>query len=90
VTAIRGDHVGVEIADDRRAAELLTQPARERAVDRRVLPSRSRGRGACGDPVSLTEQIAPGERVNRNRRDKLDRPLPHDARRDDVNLLDDP
>jgi hypothetical protein len=60
VTAVRGDHVGAEIADDGRAAELSREPVAEGAKDRRVLAARARARGAGGDPVGLGEQVALG------------------------------
>ena len=42
VPAVGGDHIGVEIADHGRAAELAGQPVAEGAEDRPVLPARAR------------------------------------------------
>ena len=62
VPAVGGDHVGVEIADDGRAAELAGQPVAEGAEDRPVLPPRARRRRPGGDPLGLAEQVARVER----------------------------
>ena len=56
--AVGGDHVGVEIADHGRAAELAGQPVAEGAEDRPVLPARARRRRPGGDPLGLAEQVA--------------------------------
>jgi hypothetical protein len=53
-----GDHVGIEIADHRRAAELAGQPVAESSEDRRVLPARARRRRPRSDPLGLAEQVA--------------------------------
>jgi hypothetical protein len=58
VPPVGGDHIGVEISDQRRAAEVAGKPVAERTKDRAVLPSRARARGPGGDPLGLAEQVA--------------------------------
>ena len=53
VPAVGGDHIGVEIADHGRAAELAGQPVPEGAKDRAVLAARARARRPGGDPLRL-------------------------------------
>ena len=53
VSGVGRDHVGIEVPDHGWPAELLAPPVPERAVDRRVLPPRPRGRSPGGDPIGL-------------------------------------
>ena len=55
--AVGGDHIGVEIADDGRGAELAGEPVPEGAKDCAVLPARARARRPGGDPLRLGEQV---------------------------------
>ena len=81
---IGGDHIGVEISDQRWATQLGRQPGREAAVDRRVLTPRASGRRPRSDSIGLGRQIAVHDR-GRN----LD--LPHSGRRvgrDQLHIVD--
>jgi hypothetical protein len=52
LAAVGGDRVPGHVADDGRAAELLTQRVGEAGVDRAVLPGARRPRGAGGDQLA--------------------------------------
>jgi hypothetical protein len=61
VTGVGGDHIRIEIADHRRAAELASQPVAEGAEDRPVLPTRGRTGRPGSDPLCLPEEVSLAE-----------------------------
>ncbi len=92
MAAVRGDHIGVNISDDRRAAELFAQPMSERPVDRCVLPPGSHRRRPGRDPLRLAEQVALRQRrrLEHHRGDRRDviSPLPHHDRVENLDVVD--